>query len=231
MTLLTRAAKGSWLTNGEADANIVETQNRLVALENVSGLVYTGAFAGIPGAATVPLGSVAIVTDTPAGQETIWRAGPTIWRPEGGEVILGQSGVAAAAVTGLVTAVTTDVVVIPGGMLGPNGQLIVEGEFSTTNNANNKTLQIRFESGPVRVFGVTIANTSSLTFRAVMTNRGSLNANRIAYNSTSGLGSAGTAENTALDTSVAQTLRCLIQLAVGTDSATLERWTVAVRPF
>lgn len=196
----------------------------------VSALEYT--WANKPVASSANRNMEIFVSDIPVGIGSRFVSNGSMWVPIGGEVVLGQSGVAGADVTGTTSSVTSDLLTIPGGLLGPNGALIIEGAYSMTTNANNKTTQMRFASGPTRVFGATLgASVPAVSFRSVLQNRGSESINTIHYNLASGIGGGGTFEQSTLNTSVDQVLQSLIQLAVGTDTCKLERWAVVARPF
>lgn len=194
--------------------------------------VYEGTWVGRPAVGSVPIGSRMVITDVPVGRKTEFFSTSTMWIPVGGEIVLGQSGVPGVAVTGTTSAVTADLITVPGGLLGPNGTLIIEGTFSSTSNANVKTLQVRFATGPVRVYNAGVATgVGGASFRAVFANRGSESVNMIHDQIISGTGGGGGITASTLNTSVDQVIQSLVQLAVGTDSVTLERWAVIARPF
>ena len=193
---------------------------------------FIGAWADRPAASSVPVGTQIYITDIPVGGRTAFYAGATVWYPEGGEVVLASSGVAKTAVTGTTSATSQTLMTIPGGILGPNGSLIVEGHYSMTNNANSKTLQISASTGNVRLYGAAATSVGQVVFRATMTNRGSEVQQIVQENTFAGSGGGpGSPHIGAQDTTLDWTLRNLIQLAVGTDTVTLERWAVVARPF
>lgn len=197
------------------------------------GCVWNGTWASRPAFGSYPQGTRIFVTDLPPGRGSVFVAGATMWLPESGEVTVGYSNIPGTAITGTTGTVTQDLVTIPGGLLGPNGVLVIEGTISCTTNANNKTLQLRLDSGgtPVRVFGATLNNIPAMSFQAFMWNRGAENSQSIHYNIPAGIGAGGTFEQTSLNTAVNQTLTFLTVLANAADTARIERWAVKARPF
>ena len=120
---------------------------------------------------------------------------------------------------------------VPANAMGPNGRLRVSTVWSVTNNANNKNLKVRY-SGAAGTQFLNHSAASTLTIIAIH-----LIANRNATNSqvgtlTSGaIGSGSSAVITAsVDTTAATSLVFSVQLAVSTDTATLESYLVELIP-
>lgn len=194
---------------------------------------WSGPWAARPALGTVPAKTRIFVTDIPSGIGSVFIAGATTWLPEAGEVVLAQSNVPGTPVTGTTAIVTQPLVTVPGGLLGANGMLILEGTFSYTNNANNKTAQLRFENSgsPVRVFSVTQASIPAHSFVAYLWNRGADNSQSFHYNLAAGIGAGGTFEQSSMNTAVDQTLNAILMLTNAADTMRLERWAVRARPF
>jgi hypothetical protein len=207
-----------------ADASYIETSYVTPA--------YVGAWANRPAPGSVPLGTPIHITDIPAGGRTVFYAGATLWYPQGGEVVLGSSGIALAAVTGTLSSTSQTLMTIPGGLLGPNGSLVVEAHWTVTNNANTKNLQLSSSDGNCRVFSAAATNNGQVTCRATMTNRANETQQIVQENTFAGTGSGpGTPHIGGLNTTVDWTLRSLTTLTNIGDSSTLERWAVVARPF
>jgi hypothetical protein len=146
-------------------------------------------------------------------------------RPVGPVIGLCQGG-AAVAHTGDTVEFTHATCSIPRKYLGPNGRIIVRVAFSHTNSANNKTMRVRLNG---------IAGTAYLS--QVDTTTAAFNArvhvgNRNATNSQAGYveGSTAAVTTSAVDTTVAVPLVITGQLALGTETLTLESWSVQVVP-
>jgi len=165
-----------------------------------------------------PLGQIICITDV-GENGSLWRGNGTKWVRLNQIKIFSLS--APVSLTGSTSAVTLATVTIPAGLLGANGKLKIYPLWSTTNNANVKTLRA--------VFGGSICTT--MTSQSVPNNSGLLiirNANsessqRCSSGLIAGIGASfGSIANTTIDTTAATTLTITGQLAVGTDTLTLE---------
>lgn len=162
--------------------------------------------------------------------------------PSGRVLTGGAHGIAYTHAQGAVNSTqtgtaTTDLllasVVIPGGAIGPNGQINVDLlALAGANNANNKTITVKYG-------GITIA---SVTNPLVSTRSTRLEVEAYGNNSEAGLltypslattsvaasaaGSGTVPSAQAVDTTVDQVLAVYANLAVSTDSVTLMRWAV-----
>lgn len=130
----------------------------------------------------------------------------------------------ASAVTGTTSETTLYSITIPGGALGPNGVMRVESLWKVTNNANNKTCQVKFGG---TAFAAPVLTTSN-AFRGVVTimNRNAQNSQVAAPNTYAADGAMGT-EGTnpltaAIDTSTDKTLALTGTLGNSADNITLE---------
>ncbi len=124
---------------------------------------------------------------------------------------------------------------IPGNLLGKNGQIKVTTLWSHTNNANAKTVRVRFGwtggvTGTV-VSQVSVASQSSSTVSAELTNRNSL-ASQAAIGT--GIVASGNPQlwlvGASLDTSSDQFIAITAEKANGADSMTLESYSIEVCP-
>lgn len=146
--------------------------------------------------------------------------------------MLAQSGVP-AAVTGTVAETSLRSIVIPGGSLGPNGSLRIYAVYSMTPSVNAKTLRCKL--GGLEIYSayqVTSATVGSLNKQRVVQNRGAQNA-QITYPGWNELGVNGGGNPNltgAIDTSVDQVLDFTGQLALGTETLTLESFLVELFP-
>jgi hypothetical protein len=140
-------------------------------------------------------------------------------------ITLAQSGVAVASInnTSEQTLVT---IPVPANLMGINGALYVTALWSLTNNANAKALRIRFGGTEFQ----NLAGASLVTVSAAMRiqNRGSLTSQVGASVGMNAFGATSTAAvvTSTLNTGVSQDLTISVQKATGTDTATLEAYTV-----
>jgi hypothetical protein len=125
-------------------------------------------------------------------------------------------------------------VAIPANALGANGFLLIEMSWTATNNANVKTCRVRFGASGAGTGGTAFPAISAASLLALRTQ--TIIQNRNATNSQlggtspgagSGLGSGAAAIPTgAIDTTAATELVFSSQKATGTDTLTLEAYTV-----
>jgi hypothetical protein len=158
------------------------------------------------------------------------------WLPVGGEVILGQSGAAGTQVTTNVF-VSELMCVVPGGLLGANGQLVVEATFSHNSSAGTKTCIIRLGDVDTPTSGASIYNAAATTTTAsscyaTLANKNSQTSNLVHEQTATGLGTSSTLTTTAIDTTVNTDVFWRIGLsAAAGDNVRIERWAVKARPF
>lgn len=142
-------------------------------------------------------------------------------------IILAQTGVA-ASVTGTLVETTLASIIVPGGMMGPNGSLRIKTKSSYTNSANNKTFKISFGGTSVISVVRTTANTDYWLF--TIDNRGNA-ASQLAANSSIPVGASGSVFGLlAIDTTVDALLTITGTLANTGETITLEGYTVEVLP-
>ena len=143
---------------------------------------------------------------------------------------IAQSGVAVVSAnsTGEQALAT---ITIPAGLMGINGALYVTALWTLTNNINAKTLRIRL-GGIAGTEFQNLAGASLVTVSAAMRiqNRGSLASQVGASVGMNAFGATSTAAvvTGTINTAVNQDLVISVQKATGTDTATLEAYTVQV---
>lgn len=143
-------------------------------------------------------------------------------------IVLETSAVARPHPGTITTEHTFVTVNVPPSLLGLNGVLEVEAVFSYSNNANTKSMRFKFGGGSF--FSTSATATSSAAFVKKLQNRGDV-ASQLGEAPTSQAG-GGTNANppytSAIDTTQTVAVTITGQLAVGTDTMTLERYVVRV---
>jgi hypothetical protein len=162
---------------------------------------------------------------------------PAVADPTKTGLIVGASLLAASAVALSVTGNTNETVLatvsIPAGSMGLNGGVVVKSTWSHTNSANSKTLRIRFGgvSGTAYLsYGATTTATLTETERRIR-NRNS--ASSQVGNAPTGVqsgGSSGAIPTSAVDTTAVVDIVISGQLALGSESITLENYEVWLLP-
>lgn len=143
---------------------------------------------------------------------------------------------ASVALTGSTSETVMATITIPAGVLGPNGSVRVRTLWSATNNANNKTRRIRYGAlgagtGGAVMLGIASASVATMQHYTQWTNR---NATNSQVGMATGAGTGGFTESTsaiataAIDTTAATDVVITGQLATGTDTLTLESYSVEV---
>lgn len=118
-------------------------------------------------------------------------------------------------------------VVIPGGLMGPNDTLRITARGSCTSSANNKTLRLRV--GGTAMGQVQATNTVSVPLNAGFSNRNS-QSSQIGGLNTAVAGSTYVALTSAVNTAQPFAIAITGQLALGTESLTLESVLVELIP-
>ena len=170
-----------------------------------------------------PLGQVICITDV-GENGSLWRGDGTKWVRLNPIKIFSLSVPVSTSSTSVVTLAT---ITIPAGLLGANGKLKIYPLWSTTNNANVKTLRAVF-SGSVctTMTSQSVPNNSGLV---IIRNTNNEAAQKCSSGLVAGIGaSSGSIAAPTVDTSAATTLVISGQLAVGTDTLTLEDLFVEV---
>lgn len=135
---------------------------------------------------------------------------------------------ASVSLTGTLAETALATISIPGGAMGPNGLLRVTTLWTFTNSANMKTLRVRFGGMTgVRYLDLDITAQSQAHVVTVIRNRNN-QASQIGYlAATSGSFGVNNGVNTTstVNTAVAQDLVIPAQLAVTTETITLEGYS------
>ena len=172
-----------------------------------------------------PLGQIICVTDV-GENGSLWRGNGTKWVRLNPIKVFSLS--APVVLTGSTSVVTLATITIPAGLLGANGKLKIYPLWSTTNNANVKTLRVVFGGGSAltTMTSQSVPNNSGLL---IIRNINSESAQKTSSGLVAGIGSSsGSIASTTIDTTAATTLVISGQLAVGTDTLTLEDLFVEV---
>jgi len=171
-----------------------------------------------------PLGQIICVTDV-GENGSLWRGDGTKWVRLNQIKIFSLS--APVSLTGSTSAVTLATITIPAGLLGANGKLKIYPLWATTNNANAKTLRLNIGGSVFSTMASqSVPNNSGLL---IIRNINSESAQKCSSGLVAGIGASfGSIAATTVDTTAATTITITGQLAVGTDSMTLEDLFVEV---
>ena len=128
--------------------------------------------------------------------------------------------------TGDTSQTTLATVSVPANFLGANGLIIIIPLWSVTNNANTKTLRVKF--GATEFLNATpLASVATHQSIIVIRNRGATNSQVGAQANFAGIGSSTAGVVTAaIDTTAAVDITLTVQLGTGTDTATLEGYLI-----
>ena len=165
-----------------------------------------------------PLGQIICVTDI-GENGSLWRGNGTTWKRLHPIKVFSLS--APVSLTGSTSVVTLATITIPAGLLGAKGKLKIYPLWATTNNANVKTLRATFSGSTCTTMtSQSVPNNSGLV---IIRNTNSESAQKTSSGLVAGIGSSfGSIASTTVDTTATTTLVISGQLAVGTDTLTLE---------
>lgn len=171
-----------------------------------------------------PLGQIICITDV-GENGSLWRGNGTKWVRLNPIKIFSLS--APVSLTGSTSAVTLATITIPAGLIGANGKLKIYPLWSTTNNANVKTLRVLLGGSTCTTMpSQSVPNNSGLL---IIRNTNNESAQKCSSGLVAGIGSSsGSIANPTIDTTAATTITITGQLAVGTDTLTLEDLFVEV---
>lgn len=149
--------------------------------------------------------------------------------PFTGFSLLAKSGVS-ASVTGTTSETALATITIPANAIGPNGQIKINCYWTETNNADTKTLRVRLSGiGGTAIFSngsiTTVGNVWSYSILTAANATNSQSTFSEAARGTDGLVTT-TFVSSAIDMTQSQTLVITGQLGVGTDTITLNGYTV-----
>ena len=168
--------------------------------------------------AIAPLGQVICITDV-GENGSLWRGDGTKWVRLNPIKIFSLS--APVPLTSSTSVATLATITIPAGLMGANGKLKIYPLWATTNNANIKSLRLNI-GGMLcsTMVSQSIPNNSGLL---IIRNINSESVQKCSSGLVAGIGSsAGSIASPTVDTSAATTITITGQLAVGTDTLTLE---------
>lgn len=171
-----------------------------------------------------PLGQIICITDI-GENGALFRGNGTKWVRLNPIKVFSLS--APVSLTGSTSVVTLATITIPAGLLGANGKLKIYPLWATTNNANVKTL--RANIGGVLCTTMTSQSVPNNSGLVIIRNINNEAAQKCSSGLVAGIGSsAGSIASPTVDTSAATTITITGQLAVGTDTLTLEDLFVEV---
>ena len=174
--------------------------------------------------AIAPLGQVICITDV-GENGSLWRGNGTKWVRLNPIKVFSLSAPVVLKDTTLAT--TLAIITIPAGLIGANGKLKIYPLWATTNNANIKTLRLNI-GGMLcsTMVSQSIPNNSGLL---IIRNINSESVQKCSSGLVAGIGaSSGSIASPTVDTTAATTITITGQLAVGTDTLTLEDLFVEV---
>jgi hypothetical protein len=191
-------------------------------MELLNPLISEYTWANKPSVA--PLGQIICVTDI-GENGSLWRGNGTKWVRLNPIKVFSLS--APFSLTVSTSVVTLATITIPAGLLGANGKLKIYPLWATTNNANVKTLRLNIGGAVCSTMtSQSVPNNSGLL---IIRNINSESAQKCSSGLVAGIGSsAGSIAALTVDTTAATTLVISGQLAVGTDTMTLEDLFVEV---
>jgi hypothetical protein len=185
-------------------------------------------FANLPSASAAGANAIYFVTDVgPAG--TFFVSDGTLWRPQNGICLLAQNN-AGLANTGNTTENVLATVNLPANLMGVNSALEIVTAWSFPANANAKNIKARL--GGISGAGYLAFNQnngSNVSCQVYTLIRARAAGSQFGFSNTQSGFSGGQASSNAtssLDMTAAQTLVFTAQCGVGTDTITLESYTV-----
>jgi len=137
----------------------------------------------------------------------------------------------ANAPTSSLTEVSLANVKIPGGSLGANGYLEIQGVYTFPNNANTKTFSIRWGATQGMVTGGinqagAATTVASGQFQLIIHNSNATNAQNAYLGQSFGGGAIAAIQTSAIDTTADTWVNFNGLVGVGTDAITLQAWSV-----
>lgn len=190
--------------------------------------VATTAFVQGELASKAPLASPALTgtptAPTPSAADRSTKLVTTEFVKSGALMVLSK-GAVAVPVTGVTVETTCLDLLIPGGTLGPNGQLRIGALFSCTNNANTKSVRFRVGGQPMLAAGIT--STAGIEIERRIANRNSQSSQVVFPSTQTTFGTTTLAMATfTVDTSVDQHVLITATPTNTGDTITLESWLI-----
>lgn len=163
-------------------------------------------------------------TDT----KVLYRSSGSAWTAVSTGV-LAQSAVAIVAPADTTEDVLATIAV-PANAMGANGRLRISTDWTCTNNANVKTIRLRFSgaSGTV-IASEALTSNPALSVPVTLANRNATNS-QVGINQRLGYFGVAQTATAAIDTTAATTLVITSQKALATDTITLENYSVELIP-
>jgi len=139
--------------------------------------------------------------------------------------------VAASAATGMSTTGDTNentlaTITIPAGAMGANGIVRITTVFSYTNSANTKSLRVKF--GGTTYQNTSVTTTASARYQTQIHNRNATNSQGGGHISGTFATSSGNPVTSSVDTTAAVTVLITGQNGLGSETITLESYSVEV---
>lgn len=210
-------------TNVQTALNELDTEKEAAgvaipkALVDANGDIIAASGADTPARVAVGADRRVLSADSGAGAGLAYRVAP---------IVLDQRGAALVA-----PADTSDnnlaTVVIPANSMGPAGALRVWAHWTCTNNANAKTVRVKFGGSVLQNQG--IASTPGVMLPVTILNRNATNS-QIGVTWQLGLFGGAATQTAAIDTTVDQSLLLNVQKATAGDTVTLEAYSVELIP-
>jgi hypothetical protein len=160
---------------------------------------------------------------------SLWMSDGTRWYPMNGRVTLAMSGAGLNA-PGDTNENPLVTITIPAGIMGVNGTLMIDHLWTLTNNANVKTLRVRFSGASGTTFySANNASSNGVHTQTWIQNRNAANSqvggfagDPIAYRASPTV----TPSTAAIDTTAATTVVISAQKGTAGDTVTLDRYQV-----
>jgi hypothetical protein len=148
-------------------------------------------------------------------------------------LILQQSAVAVPH-TGDTNETILATIAVPANALGKNGRLTIDGYGSVTNSANNKTFRVRWGASGSGLSGaqmslVALTTVATARLKGDIENVNATNAQK-SYANLNAFTSSAPVQTGAIDTTAATEINITGQLALGSETITLEAYQVLLYP-
>lgn len=148
--------------------------------------------------------------------------------PAPSPIVLGQSAVA-VPLTGGTGETTLATITVPAGALGANGRVVIEVDFTHTNSANAKTLRVKW--GSSTSYSPAPTTTAGTSAQIIIANRNVTNSQRVLTKQLNSANSTAYGSGTPTqDTTASVDITITGQLALGTETITLESYQVLLYP-
>jgi len=204
----------------------------------------TGSLSGLTALSFQPSGVTRVIAATSAGLVAgttyygVWSSTTAVQLYTDIGATTQVSGTTAGAYANSTSEMIAKTIAIPANCMGANGRLTVKATFQVTNNANSKTLRVRFGAAGSGTGGTTVCSTSSASTVniSILIDIGNRNATNIQIPSSSSMsgpfGSTAVAlVPTAVDTTAASEINLCCTTAVATDLVVLEQFSVELVPW